>query len=131
MGFFDLFKKKNAPKPTPGEPVSVHMAEPKFFEDTDAGAVFGRFVLTEECVTALLLDPKASYRVDDKELDDWRLFLFSITEDKTLGAMEYYAALKKLRELADVGNTYVIGEKDGHLITTPLTLPQMKTLLGD
>ena len=68
--------------------------------------------------------------MDGKKLDDWRLFLFSSTEDKTLGEMEYYSALERLRSLADFGNTYVIGEKDGHLITTPLTLEQMKTLLN-
>lgn len=131
MGIFNLFKKKEtAPKAMPGRPVSVHMAEPQFYEDTKTGGAFGVLCLSEDTVTALPFDPKSSYLIDGKKLDDWRLFLFSSTEDKTLGEMEYYSALERLRSLANFGNTYVIGEKDGHLITTPLTLDQMKTLLN-
>ena len=131
MGILKLFKKKKSGgEPVPGEPVSVHMAEPQFYEDTENKSQFAALCLTEDCVTALPLDPRPSYRIDGKEIDDWRLALVSITEDGVLGYMEYYSALQRLRELADVGNTYVIGEKDGHLITTPLTLEEMKTLLN-
>mgnify|MGYP002627163919 CR=1 FL=1 len=131
MGILNLFKKKKSGGESAlGKPVSVHMAEPQFYENTENKSQLAVLCLTEDCVTALPLDPKPSYRVDGKEIDDWRLALVSITEDGVLGYMEYYSALERLRLLADVGSTYVIGEKDGHLITTPLTLEEMKTLLN-
>ena len=37
--------------------------------------------------------------------------------------------IKWLRQLADYGNTFVIGEKDGYLVTTPLSLEEMKLLV--
>ena len=115
-------------KKTKPKVVEPYVSKPKFYEGDETP--FGVFALIEDCITALPIDPKPDYLVRGKEVTDWRLGLYSTTEDKTLGFIEYYAALEKLRTLADIGTSYLVGEKDGFMVTTELTLEQMKTLLS-
>ncbi len=109
-------------------PLKPYIPNPKIYEDKE-GNLIGVIVLTEDCATALPLDPAGNYLVDGKKISDWRLYFFSITKDCQLGFIEYYEGLDKIRKIADFGNKYVIGEKDGCLITTPLTHEELCTLL--
>lgn len=126
MGIFDKFKKKknnklNDDKKNELKSVEVFPANAKLYNKS-TGEVFGAFTLTEDTITALPLNPRESFKVDNKEVAEWKLGLFSITEDKVLGTLEYYEALEKLKK-------YSIGEKEGYLITNPLTLIEQQELL--
>lgn len=127
MGIFDKLKAKksntNNNNKNNGElkPVEVYTADAHFYSKP-TGEVFGAFALTEGVITALPLNPREIYKVDNKEVVEWELCLVSTTEDKVIGTLEYYETLKKLR-------SYSIGEKDNHLIINPLTLSEQQELL--
>ncbi len=126
MGIFDKLKKKkdntdNNDKNSELKPVEVYTANAKFYSKP-TGEIIGSFALTEGVITALPLNPREQFKVDNKEVVEWKLCLVSITEDKVIGMLEYYETLEKLR-------SYSIGEKDDYLIINPLTLSEQQELL--
>lgn len=65
---------------------------------------------------------RETYKVEGKEVAEWKLCLVSITKDEIIGTLEYYEALNRLKN-------YSSGEKNGCLITNPLTLQEQQELL--
>ena len=118
MGLFNLFNK-NETKPEE----DYYVANAQFYGDAN-GNIFGAFALTETTETALPIDPRSSYTVQGKRVDEWKLSLVSITKDSVLGEVEYYRAIEKLKK-------YSTGEKNGCLITKGLTLEELYDILNN
>jgi len=115
MGFFDRFKKKGKTNLA-----DVYMGKPHFYEKD--GHILGVFTLTEETLSSFPKNPKTLYKVDDAEVGEWRLMLFSTTKDEVLGGTDFYKAIKKLMKFA-------VGENDGNVLIKGLSLEEMKDIL--
>ncbi len=122
----DVFDPKN-PGSGRYRNINVFMAEPEIFTHKKTGTECAIFQLKEGVVTALPIEPEEKFDTDGEDYV-WRLSLADKT-GKSFNVIDYYEAIKWLRQLADYGNTFVIGEKDGYLVTTPLSLEEMKLLV--
>ena len=122
MGLLGLLLNKNKKKKKfTKEAEEPYMANVRFYEDKD-GNTFGAFVLTEDTLTGLPVDPKNTYKCDNKEVTEWKLMLFSITKDSPLGDIEYYEGLNRLQK-------YIVGYRDNYAIVNPLTLEEQEEIL--
>lgn len=121
MGIFNKFRKKEKDESGELKPAEVFNATPHFYSKP-SGEIFGSFALTEDVITALPINPRETYKVEGKGVTEWQLCLVSITKDEIIGTLEYYEALNRLKN-------YSIGEKNGFLITNPLTLQEQQELL--
>ncbi|ORX77164.1 hypothetical protein BCR32DRAFT_295787 [Anaeromyces robustus] len=99
----------------------AYIAKPHFYSK-DGDKPFGSFALTEETLTSLLKNPKASYRVDNNEVEEWKLTLISTTLDDIIDSIDYYTALEKLQK-------YVIDENDKYILVRGLTLEELKEII--
>lgn len=94
MGLFDKFKKKENNKKLSEE--DYYVANPKFYQKDNN--IFGRCMLTEDVLT--LLKKEFNLAVDGKKVKDYKLCVFSITEDKIMGFLDYYKAIEVLKDMA-------------------------------
>ena len=116
MGFFDKFKKK--------EIYNFDLAyegKPEFYVGKD-GKPFGVFALTENTLTTLPKDPKAIYKIDNINVDTWKLMLVSTSENGILGDLAYYEAIHKLKK-------FVVDERNGSLLIKSISLDDLKKIL--
>lgn len=116
MGIFDKFKKK--------ENYNFNLAyegKPEFYVGKD-GKPFGVFALTENTLTVLPKDPKAIYKIDNKNVDTWKLMLVSTSENGILGDLSYYEAIHKLKML-------IVAEKNDYLLIKTMSLDDLKKIL--
>ena len=116
MGLFDFLNKS---KPA----TNYYVANAQFYGEA-TGNIVGAFALTETTETALPLDPRNSYTVQGRKVDNWKLNLVSITKDSVIGDLDYYAAIEKLKK-------YSTGEVNGCLITKGLTLEELYDVLNN
>ena len=110
---------------------TVKMAEPELYRKRDTGEKFGGFILREGEITGLPIAPENMYAFnnddnEDEELPDWRLFLRDGEGNECV--LDYHRAIHALQFLAEYGEKYLIGEKDGYVVTTPLTREELRTL---
>jgi len=108
------------------------IAKPDLYSNKSTGKKCGGFVLKEDEITALPLDPDEIFEIEASDgrvevVPDWLLFLYS-AQDEAICVLDYNKAIKALRNLAELGKKYIIEEKAGHIITTPLTKDEMKAL---
>lgn len=94
MGLFDKFKKKENLKKV--NESDYYIANPKFYEGDNG--VLGMCTLTEGVLT--LLKKEFNLAVDGKKVEDYKLGIFSITENKILGTIDYYKAIEYLKSIA-------------------------------
>ena len=116
MGLFNKFKKKEK-----GDWKNAYMGNPNFYKGKD-GKPFGAFALTENTLTSLPKNPKALYKIDDTEVDEWKLMLVSTTNNGVLGDIDYYKAINKLMK-------FVIDEKDNNILIRGLSLKELNEVL--
>lgn len=116
MGLFDKFKKKET-----NDWESAYVGKPNFYYGKD-GKPFGVFVLTEGTLTSFSKNPRLFYKVDNTEVDEWKLMLVSITNNGILGDIDYYDAIKKLMK-------YVIDENDNNILIKKLSLEELNEVL--
>ena len=115
MGLFDKFKKKENYKKVNEE--DYYIAKPKFYEGDNG--VLGMCTLTEGVLT--LLQKEFNLAVDGKKVEDYRLGIFSITENKILGTLDYYKAIEYLKNTAKSNSeNYILVE---------LNLEELKNLI--
>ena len=62
------------------------------------------------------------YKVDNIEVDEWKLMLVSTTNNVILGDIDYYDAIKKLMK-------YVIDENDNNILIKGLSLEELNEVL--
>ncbi len=113
--------------------VDVKMAEPELYTHKDTGEECGGFELREGVITGLPLEPNDHFECTKsdgsrEEISDWRLFLYD-REGGCLCVLEYYRAIRALQHLAEYGEKFLIGEKDGYAVTTPLTRDELQAVL--
>ena len=116
----------------------INMAEPELYTHKDTGEQCGGFVLKEGVITALPIAPEDMYifthkdeggeENEEKKISDWRLFLYD-SDGECLCVLEYHRAIRALQFLAEYGEKYLIGEKDGYAVTTPLTRDELQKIL--
>lgn len=116
MGLFDKFKKKEN-----NDWENVYVGNPNFYNGKD-GKLFGAFALTEGTLTSFPKNPKLLYKVDNIEVDEWKLMLVSTTNNVILGDIDYYDAIKKLMK-------YVIDENDNNILIKGLSLEELNEVL--
>lgn len=116
MGLFDKFKKKEN-----NDWENVYVGNPNFYNGKD-GKPFGAFALTENTLTSLPKNPKTLYKIDDTEVDEWKLMLVSTTNNGVLGDIDYYKAINKLMKFA-------IDEKDNNILIKELSLKELNEVL--
>ena len=116
MGLFDKFKKKET-----NDWESAYVGKPNFYYGKD-GKPFGVFVLTEGTLTSFSKNPRLFYKVDNTEVDEWKLMLVSTTNNGILGDIDYYDAIKKLMK-------YVIDENDNNILIKELSLEELNEVL--
>ena len=116
MGLFDKFKKKEN-----NDWKSAYVGKPNFYYGKD-GKPFGVFVLTEGTLTSFSKNPRLFYKVDNTEVDEWKLMLISTTNNVILGDINYYDAIKKLMK-------YVIDENDNIILIKKLSLEELNEVL--
>lgn len=104
------------------KPAEVFVARENFYANNE-GNIFGAFALTEDVLTGLPLDPKNTFMCQGKRVEEWKLMLISTTKKGSVGELEYYSALNKLKEFS-------IGEKDGYMIIKPLTLDEQMRIMN-
>ena len=95
--------------------------EPNFYKGKD-GKPFGAFALTEGTLTSIPKNPKLLYKVDNTEVDEWKIMLVSTTNNGVLGDMDYYEAINKLMK-------FVVDEKDNNLLIKGLSLEELNEVL--
>lgn len=116
MGLFNKLKKKEN-----DEWENAYIGNPNFYKGKD-GKPFGAFALTENTLTLLPKNPKTLYKIDDTEVDEWKLMLVSTTNNGALGDIDYYKAINKLMK-------YVIDEKDNNILIRGLSLKELNEVL--
>ena len=116
MGLFDKFKKKEK-----DDWKNAYMGNPNFYKGK-AGKSFGAFTLTENTLTSLSKNPKSLYKIDDTEVDGWKLMLVSTTNNGVLWDIDYYKAINKLMK-------FVIDEKDNNILIRGLSLKELNEVL--
>ena len=116
MGLFDKFKKKEN-----NDWENAYVGNPNFYNDKD-GKLFGAFALTEGTLTSFPKNLKLLYKVDNIEVDEWKLMLVSTTNNVILGDIDYYDAIKKLMK-------YVIDENDNNILIKGLSLEELNEVL--
>ena len=112
MGLFDKFKKKET-----NDLENAYVGKPNFYYGKD-GKPFGVFALTEGSLTSFPKNPRLFYKVDNTEVDEWKLMLVSTTNNGILGDIDYYDAIKKLMK-------YVIDENDNNILIKKLSLEEL------
>lgn len=116
MGLFDKFKKKEN-----NSFENAYVGKPNFYNGKD-DKPFGAFALTEETLTSLPKNPKPLYKVDNMEIDEWKLMLVSTTQNGILGDIDYYIAINKLMK-------FVIEENVNNILIRGLSLQELNDLL--
>ena len=116
MGLFDKFKKKET-----NDWESAYVGKPNFYYGKD-GKPFGVFVLTEGTLTSFSKNPRLFYKVDNTEVDEWKIMAISTTNNGVLGDIDYYDAIKKLMK-------YVIDENDNNILIKKLSLEELNEVL--
>ena len=116
MGLFDKFMKKET-----ADWKNAYIGNPNFYKGKD-GKPFGAFALTENTLTSLPKNPKALYKIDDTEVDEWKLMLVSTTNNGVLGDIDYYKAINKLMK-------FVIDEKNNNILIRGLSLKELNEVL--
>ena len=109
MGLFDKFKKKEN-----NDWENAYVGNPNFYNDKN-GKLFGAFALTEGTLTSF---PK----VDNTEVDEWKIMAISTTNNEILGDIDYYDAIKKLMK-------YAIDENDNNILIKKLSLEELNEML--
>jgi len=115
MGLFAKLKNKEK-----SDFKNAYVGKPNFYNGK-AGKPFGVFTLTEDTLTLLPKNPKVLYKVDNMEIDDWKLMLVSKT-DGVLKDIDYYVAIDKLKK-------YVIKENTENILIRGLSLKELKNIL--
>lgn len=115
MGLFDKLKNKEK-----GDFKNAYVGKPNFYSGKD-GKPFGVFALTEDTLTLLPKNPKVLYKVDNMEIDDWKLMLVSTTYG-VLKDLDYYVAIDKLKK-------YIIKENTENILIKGLSLEELKNIL--
>ena len=116
MGLFNKLKKKEN-----DEWENAYIGNPNFYKGKD-GKPFGAFALTENTLTLLPKNPKTLYKIDDTEVDEWKLMLVSTTNNGVLGDMDYYEAINKLMK-------FVVDENDNNILIKGLSLEELNEVL--
>lgn len=115
MMLFDKFTKKN------NNWKNAYIGTPSFYKDKH-GKLFGVFVLTESTLTSFPKNPRLLYKVDNAEVDKWKLMLVSTAGNRVLGDTDYYEAINKLKK-------FIIDEKDNNILIKSLSLNELNEIL--
>lgn len=116
MGLFDKFKKKEN-----NDWENAYVGNPNFYNDKN-GKLFGAFALIEGTLTSFPKNPKLLYKVDNTEVDEWKIMAISTTNNEILGDIDYYDAIKKLMK-------YAIDENDNNILIKKLSLEELNEML--
>ena len=114
--FYQEFKKKEN-----DDWGNAYVGNPNFYNGKD-GKPFGAFALTEGTLTSFPKNPRLLYKVDNIEVDEWKLVLVSTTNNGVLGDIDYYEAINKLMK-------FVIDEKDNRMLIRGLSLEELNEML--
>lgn len=108
MGLFDKFKKKqNDQDYRKLNEEEYYIAKPNFYEHNNE--IVGICTLTEGVLT--LLQRELNYAVNEKKIENYKLAIFSMTDDKVIAHLDYDKAIKVLENNAQANSdNYILIE---------------------
>ena len=108
MGLFDKFKKKqNYQDYRKLNEEEYYIAKPNFYEHNNE--IVGICTLTEGVLT--LLQKELNYAVNEKKIENYKLAIFSMTDDKVIAHLDYDKAIKVLENIAQANSdNYILVE---------------------
>lgn len=116
MGLLDKLKGKKEIK----DWSRAFIATPEFYGKPD-GTPFGAIALTEGTETVLPKLPQNQYRVDGKEVSEWKIVLISTTKDTVIGDADYFTALKAVEK-------HALDSKKDSILVKGLSLSELESL---
>ena len=102
---------------------AAYTAPPRFYTRPD-GVNFGVFALNQGVDTILPKTPQNVFHLDGKQVDEWRLLLYSRTKGEVIGDTDFFTAIRRL----SIGG-YVIDDNDTHVLVRGLTLTELDALM--
>ncbi|MBP0971283.1 MAG: DUF4299 family protein [Oscillospiraceae bacterium] len=102
---------------------TAFVADPHFYRRPD-GTPFGVFAINEGIETILPKLPQARYQVNGKQVDEWRILLYSKTKGDVIGDTDFYAAMRKL-----VTGGYILDDNGENVLVQALTLTELDALM--
>lgn len=118
MGLFNKYKKRESVRKIDDAP---YIGRPNFYSKQD-GSLYGAFAITEGILTSLPKNPDLKYKVDGKEISEWKLKLVSTTNNGELGALDYSTALERLK-------IYCVSENSDSILVKRLSFNEIKNIL--
>lgn len=109
MGLFDKFKKKeqNDQEYRKLSKEEYYVAKPNFYEKNNE--IVGICTLTEGVLS--LLQKEFNLAVDGKKVENYKLAIFSMTDDKIIAYIDYDKAIKILEKNAEsTSDNYILVE---------------------
>ncbi len=102
---------------------TAFVADPHFYRRPD-GTPFGVFAINKGIETILPKLPQARYQVNGKQVDEWRILLYSKTKGDVIGDTDFYAAMRKL-----VTGGYLLDDNGENVLVQALTLTELDALM--
>ena len=101
----------------------AYEATPHVFELEDGGLMVS-FTFSETADTILPAAPETLYEIEGETVSLWALTFFSLTQDESLGFLEYHKALQRLRP-------YILETRGDYILFRGLSLEEMKCVLSE
>ena len=102
---------------------TAFVADPHFYRRPD-GTPFGVFAINEGIETILPKLPQTRYQVNGKQVDEWRILLYSKTKGDVIGDTDFYAAMRGL-----VTGGYILDDNGENVLVQALTLTELDALM--
>ena len=101
----------------------AYEANPHVFE-LENGGLMVSFPFSETVDTILPAAPETLYEIEGETVSLWALTFVSLTEEESLGFLEYHKALKRLQP-------YILETRGDYLLIRGLSLSEMECVLSE
>ena len=108
MRLFNKFKKKEN-----DDWENAYIGNSNFYKEKDGKSIV-TFALTENILTSLSKNSKVLYKIDDMEVDEWKLMLVSTTNNGVLGDIDCYKEINKLMKFVMMKRIIIFWLEDYH-----------------
>ena len=99
----------------------AYIAAPRYYRKPDGG-LLGALAVNEGSETVLPIRPDRLYHPDGADIADWRLLLYSKTRQAVLGDVDFYTAVRILKDC-------VIDNNEERFLLRALSLSELDALL--
>ena len=101
----------------------AYVAAPHFYTRPD-GTPFGVLGINEGVETVMPKLPHERYQADGKTITEWRIMLYSGSQERVIGDTDFYTAMRRL-----VMNGCIIDDNGENVLIRALTLTELNSLM--